>query len=89
MKIYIAICVIINQHFLLIGIAIKDGENKTHLEAVPLLCFQNNLPLQSALEVCFFPHKAENIQKFINKLSIIYKSLIVKQIERNHENGIT
>lgn len=70
MKIYIAICVIIKQHFLFIGKAIKDDENKTHWEAVPLLCFQNNLPLQSALEVCFFLHRAENIQ-IINYLKII------------------
>lgn len=67
----------------------KDDENKTHWEAVPVLCFQHNLPLQSAFEVCSYPYKAENIQRFINKLSIIYKSLIVKQIERIHENGIT
>lgn len=34
------------------GKAIKDGENKTHWEAVPVLCFQNNIPLQSALKTC-------------------------------------
>lgn len=34
------------------GKAIKDVENKTHWEAVPVLCFQNNLPVQSALETC-------------------------------------
>lgn len=76
MNIYIAICVIIKQHFFLAK-AMKDVENKTHWEAVPVLCFQNNLPLQTALEVCFFQQKAENMQKFANKLSIIYKSLIV------------
>lgn len=76
---YIIIYVsLINNIFLFTGKAIKGDENKTHWKAVPVLCFQNNLPLQSALEVCFFPDKAENIQKFINKLSIIYKSLIVK-----------
>lgn len=34
------------------GKAIKDDENKTHWEAVPLLCFQNNFPLQSMVETC-------------------------------------
>lgn len=34
------------------GKAIKDVENKTHWEAIPVLCFQNNLPVQSALETC-------------------------------------
>lgn len=30
----------------------KKNEHENHWEAVPVLCFQNNLPLQSALEVC-------------------------------------
>lgn len=34
------------------GKAIKDVETKTHWEAVPVLCFQNNLPVHSALETC-------------------------------------
>lgn len=34
------------------GKAIKDDENKTHWEANPLFSFQDNLPLQLALETC-------------------------------------
>lgn len=30
----------------------KKNEIENHWEAVPVLCFQNNLPLQSALEAC-------------------------------------
>lgn len=34
------------------GKAIKEYGNKILSEAVPVLCFQNNLPLQSALKAC-------------------------------------
>lgn len=34
------------------GIKNMKNENENHWEAVPVLCFQNNLPLQSVLEVC-------------------------------------
>lgn len=30
----------------------KKNENEKHWEAVPILCFENNLPLQSVLETC-------------------------------------
>lgn len=30
----------------------KKNENENHWEAVPVLCFQNNIPLQSVLEAC-------------------------------------
>lgn len=48
---------LLNNIFLFIGKAIKDVETKTHWEAVPVLCFQNNLPVHSALEVHFFHTK--------------------------------
>lgn len=70
LKIYIASCFIIKQHliFLLKGTKriCQKYENKNLSEAVPVLCMQNNLPLQSALEVCFFTYKARITQKFIN-----------------------
>lgn len=34
------------------GITNMKNENENHWEAVPVLCFQNNLPLQSVLEAC-------------------------------------
>eukprot|EP00105_Crassostrea_gigas_P042907 XP_019927055.1 PREDICTED: uncharacterized protein LOC105338436 [Crassostrea gigas] len=34
------------------GITNMKNENENHWEAVPGLCFQNNLPLQSVLEAC-------------------------------------
>lgn len=40
------------QHYFLIGKTNKN-ENEIHWEAVPVLCFQNNIPLQPVLEVFF------------------------------------
>lgn len=70
LKIYTASCFIIKQHLIYLlkwtEITCEEYENKNPSEAVPVLCFQSNLPLQSALEVCFFTHKAGMTQKFIN-----------------------
>lgn len=70
LKIYTASCFIIKQHLIYLlkwtEITCEEYENKNPSEAVPVLCFQSNLPRQSALEVCFFTHKAGMTQKFIN-----------------------
>lgn len=68
------------------GKAIKDIKNKTHWEAVPVLCFQNNLPLQSALENC---HKESSchlilVKSVQNVADNVDDSIIV--VDRNKVN---
>lgn len=57
------------QHYFFIGRTNKKNENEKHWEAVPILCFENNLPLQSVLEVYIFSKTEKN-----NDIDIIYDS---------------
>lgn len=60
------------QHYFFIGRTNK--KNEKHWEAVPILCFENNLPLQSVLEVFIFSKTEKNNEIDIIKIYILKKT---------------
>lgn len=61
------------QHYFFIGRTNKKNENENHWEAFPILCFENNLPLQSVLEVYIFSKTEKNNEIDIIKINMLKK----------------
>lgn len=59
------------QHYFFIGRTNK--RNEKHWEAVPILCFENNLPLRSVLEVYIFSKTEKNNEIDIIKINMLKK----------------
>lgn len=64
------------------GKAIKYDGNKGPSEVIPVLCFQNNLPLQSALEVC---KKESACQLILVEPDLDVADKSIKIVDRNKE----